>query len=61
VRWIWLNLGFMLVVILWWVYNYIWHSIWGFMTDITLLITWVIGVVRIIIEEKKEKQLKEEK
>ena len=61
VRGIWLNLGFIVVVMLWGVYNFLWHSIGGFMTDITLLFTWIIGVIRIMLEEKKADTIKEEK
>ena len=46
---------------LWGVYNFLWHSIGGFMTDITLLFTWIIGVIRIMLEEKKADRIKEEK
>lgn len=58
VRWVWLNIGFMFVIVLWWVYNFLWQSIWGFMTDIALLVTGVIWVVRILLEEKKQKEEK---
>jgi hypothetical protein len=59
VRWIWLNIGFMGVIILWGIYNILWHSIWWLATDITLSITWVIWIIRIIYSEKKD--MKKEK
>jgi hypothetical protein len=59
IRWVWLNIGFMGVVILWGIYNFLWHSIWWLATDIILSITWVIWIIRIIYSEKKE--MKKEK
>lgn len=61
VRWVWLNIGFMGIVILWGIYNFLGHSIWWLSTDITLLITWTIWIIKIIISDKKEKKKKRKK
>jgi len=55
VRGIWLNIWFIFIVILWVTYNFIWHSIWGFMTDITLFISWIIWILRIFKTKKSTK------
>lgn len=52
VRWVWLNIWFMWIIMLWAVYNFLWNSIWWLATDITLFITWIIWIIKIIISEK---------
>jgi len=58
VRWIWLNLGFMWIVMMWMVYNFVGQSIWWLSTDIVILVSWIIWVARIILEEKRKKRKK---
>lgn len=53
IRWVWLNLWFMFVVSLWWIYNFIGQSIWWLSTDITLFVVWTIWIIRIILSDKK--------
>ena len=62
VRWVKLNIGFMFVIILWSIYNFLWHSIGWLATDITLFITGTIWILKIIISDKKQrkKEIKKE-
>jgi len=55
IRWVWLNIWFLFVVWLWWVYNFYGQSIWWLSTDISLFVIWIIWIVKILISEKKEK------
>lgn len=54
VRWVYLNIWFLFVIFLWMIYNIIWWSIWWFMTDTTLMITWIIWIYKIIKSENKK-------
>ena len=42
-----MRLWFIGILIFWLIYNYLWGSIWGVMSDITLIIVWVIGIYRL--------------
>ncbi|MDD3793685.1 MAG: YgjV family protein [Candidatus Gracilibacteria bacterium] len=64
VRGVYLNIGFLFVIVLWMIYNLIGGSIGGFMTDSTLMITGIIGIYKIIKSENKKevnKIIKKEK
>lgn len=56
VRWVWLNIWFMFVILLWAVYNFLGHSIGWLATDITLFFVWIIWIIRILFFEKKEEK-----
>jgi hypothetical protein len=61
VRWIYLNMWFLFVIALWMTYNFLWHSIWWFSTDITLMITWIFWIIKTIYKDRKSKINKSEK
>lgn len=56
VRWIYLNIWFLFVIVLWMIYNSLWHSIWWLSTDIALMITWILWIFKTIYKDKKEKK-----
>lgn len=47
VRWIYLNLGFLFIIVLWMIFNYISNSIWWLMTDIFLFFFWLFWIYKI--------------
>ncbi len=55
VRWVWLNVGFLFIIMMWFTYNYIWRSVWWSMTDLTLFISGIVGVFRTFVFKKGEK------
>lgn len=61
IRGVWLNIGFMWIIIMWMLYNYTWWSIGWLSTDIVLFFSWIIWIIRIMAEEKKKKKHKIEK
>lgn len=54
VRGVYLNIWFLFVIVLWMIYNFIWGSIGWFMTDTTLMVTWIIWIYKIIRSENKK-------
>ena len=54
VRWVYLNAWFLVVIALWLVYNIVWWSIGGVMTDLTLMVSWIIWIYKIILSEKQK-------
>lgn len=56
VRWIWLNMWYLLIIMSWLWYNVHYWSIWWVSSDIILFFVWIWGVVRIILTEKKWKR-----
>jgi len=52
VRWVYLNTWFMIVIAMWLVYNFTGWSIGGVMTDITLMVSWLIGIYKIIKSDR---------
>jgi hypothetical protein len=61
VRGVYLNIWFLFVIALWMVYNYTGWSVWWLATDITLMVSWVFWVIKIINADKKKQKEKEEK
>jgi len=56
VRGIYLNIWFLFVIGLWMTYNYLWHSIWWFTTDTTIMISWIFWILKTIYKSKKAKK-----
>ncbi|MCP4524020.1 MAG: YgjV family protein [Candidatus Gracilibacteria bacterium] len=54
-----LRLGFMVILILWFIYNYVGQSIGGVMSDLTLMIVGLIGIMRIVFHLEKKKNTEE--
>ncbi|MCH2188990.1 YgjV family protein [Candidatus Gracilibacteria bacterium] len=54
IRGIWLNVGFLGIIALWMIYNYIGNSIGGLATDIFLIGFGIIGIIRQILENNKK-------
>lgn len=55
VRWIWLNLGYLIIVCFWFIYNIYNWSLWGMASDITLFVTWTYGIITMfLLKDKKE-------
>ncbi len=50
---VWLKVGFLLILVLWFVYNIMGQSLGGMMSDILLFISGVYGLIRIFLQEKK--------
>lgn len=57
VRGVYLNLGFLGIIWLWVIYNYLNTSIGWVMTDVFLFFFWISGILR-IIKENKQNNLK---
>lgn len=50
---VWLKVGFLLILVLWFVYNFMGQSLGGMMSDILLFISGLYGLIRIFLQEKK--------
>lgn len=61
IRGVYLNIWFLFVIVLWMIYNFIWGSIWGFITDTSLMISWIIWIYKIIKSDNKKEKEKIEK
>lgn len=61
IRGVYLNIWFLFVIVLWMIYNFIWGSIWGFITDTSLMISWFIWIYKIIKSDNKKEKEKIEK
>lgn len=60
-KWLWMKWGFLIVVVAWLIYNIAFGSIGWVMTDLTLLVAWIIGIYRDNkkIESELAKELEE--
>ncbi|MDC0506261.1 YgjV family protein [Candidatus Gracilibacteria bacterium] len=54
VRGIWLNIGFLFIILMWMVYNYLGNSIGGLSTDIFLIGFGLLGILRQILKNNKK-------
>lgn len=51
-KWIKLKLWFILIVSMWFIYNYFWNSIAGMISDIILFVSWWIWIYKIYKSKK---------
>ena len=55
VRGVWLNIGYLGIISLWFIYNIYNNSIWGVMSDVVLFVVGIFWISRILFFEKKAK------
>lgn len=52
-KWMKLKIWFLFILVLWFIYNIIWHSIWGMISDIVLFISSLFWMYKILKENKE--------
>ncbi len=55
VRWVWLNIWYLWIISLWFIYNLYNNSVWWVMSDVVLWVVWIFWIIRILFFEKKKK------
>ncbi|PZM87496.1 MAG: hypothetical protein DLD55_01075 [candidate division SR1 bacterium] len=54
---VWLKSGFLLILVLWFVYNFMGQSLGGMTSDVLLFLSGGYGLIRILLQEKKERSV----
>lgn len=53
-KWIKLKIWFLFILVLWFIYNFFWNSLWGMLSDTILFVSWIIWIFNILRENKNE-------